>query len=46
MIKYRMNTGNVVDAEIDCECMFHENLPHWLYADQTWKDRNTLMVIA
>ena len=44
MIKYRLRNGKVIDAEIDCECLFHEDLPHWLYADQTWKDKNTLML--
>ena len=43
MTKYMLTDGSIVEAEKDCECMFHEE-PHWLYEDRIWKDRNTFML--
>ena len=42
MTKYLMETGEVIDAAKDCDCLFHENIPHWIYEDELWRERNSL----
>jgi len=44
MTKYLLETGNVIDAKVECDCLIHGNIPHWLYMDEVWRDRNNLLL--
>lgn len=34
-----LNDGSVVELPKDCGCITHEG-PHWLHANDLWRDRN------